>query len=424
MRGVDTHKILVFLLALYSVALLTSMAGLEIFGWALVLVVLCQLANKNSKLQETTSKLGPDLWIGCFFAWVVVSSFMNHESVKETVDMIGWARWIVLLYVFTWILRQELQASFERWHLFLFGIAGVLALYAFLQFYFGYEMIRSKNGLGTAGDFYRAMGFFNISLTFAYTIGMLGMTALGYAIVSGATRPINDRRTVWGLFGFMFCGFAVLFTQARGAWIAFGVTTLIGGMFASRRIWGAISVPLLSVFAFFLYHRQHLTERFLDMVNTGSESTRLRILTWKANILMWQDYPLFGVGVGQNAKKVQPYYAKLGFPLETFRSHAHNDLLQTLVATGVVGFLAYVGFCTWFLVAAYRLYFRISADQVWYRGLALGSFLAQIYFHIGGLTQCNFTNAINSHFLIFMWALTLALWSRFPLCARDTFESI
>jgi O-antigen ligase len=151
-----------------------------------------------------------------------------------------------------------------------------------------------------------------------------------------------------------------------------------------------------------------------SLLNPLESSNYLHVLVWKANWLIFLDHPLLGVGLGLNTPLMPQYYAQLGYPTETFKSHAHNDLLQMLAGVGLFGALCYIIFCAWFLRAAYLTWRRLPSNATWYRSLALGSFLAQIYFHIGALTQCNFTNGINNHLLIFLWALTAALYGALP----------
>ncbi len=401
-----TTRIVVSLLALYTVALLTSMAAMEIFAWLLVATL--GVGTIQGWFRVAQRSIGPDLLLGLFFGIVTLSAVCNAHTLMEFVDIVGWARWIALLYVFTWCFRQYLNPSWERWHSVLLGLCCVMGVYAIFQFLYGIELVHRHYRLNQLGDYFRASGFFTLCLTFAYQMGMFGMTAFALALEKAQSQKFKD--ALFAAIAFGFCTLAVVLTLTRGAWLAYAITILIGTALYSRRRLVVVAPMALITVAALIAKWQFFSARLGSLFNPHENSNYLHILVWKSNWLIFLDHPLLGVGLGLNTPLMPQYYARLGFPNETFKSHAHNDLLQMLAGTGILGAAAYIGICAWFLTAAYKAWKAQPETATWYRSIALGSFLAQIYFHIGGLTQCNFTNGINNHLLVCLWALTATLY--------------
>jgi O-antigen ligase len=133
-------------------------------------------------------------------------------------------------------------------------------------------------------------------------------------------------------------------------------------------------------------------------------SSAMRLHLWRAYFQMFADHPWFGVGLFQGDKLLPEYYQRLGI-VEPFTSHAHNVPLQWLAGAGVFALLVYLYVAFYFL----RLSWRLRSLSVW--GLSL--FCAQLYWHIGSLTEANFFDGEVNHFIVFTWALVLYL-SRQP----------
>ena len=87
--------------------------------------------------------------------------------------------------------------------------------------------------------------------------------------------------------------------------------------------------------------------------------------------------------------------------------HAHNDFLQVLVGTGVVGFLLFTGFLLSFLWMSYGHYKTLKRKGDENFTVFLGTFLALIFFCIGSMTQCNYTDREVNHSLTFILCIVL-----------------
>lgn len=400
------NALILSLFGLYILGLFTSMAAMEFFSSLLVLVALV-VGIRRGRQGLSTLALGPDRWIWLYIAAVIMSAMMNANSPELRNSMIGWCRWVVLLYAFTWLLRVTLRPQLERWHWYFLFLTIPIGFNSIYQFFTGIDFTRPQLVLDHLGNYYRASGFFKMSLTFAYSLGMIGMTALAIALVRAADQ--DKKRAAYAAVTFLFVALSVFLSMTRGAWIAFAFATFVGVYLISRR-WFLYLVPS-TVFglALIVLTNQTLRERLQSIFDGGNFSNSTRVLVWKANFLLFLDHPFFGIGFFPPREAFHYYYARLGAPDMDFYGHAHSDLMEMLSRIGIFGFVSYIVFCLFFLRLAYSLWKSLPIGQTWYRALALGSFLAQIYFHVGGLTQCNFTDGEVNHVLIFLWAATGAI---------------
>lgn len=103
-------------------------------------------------------------------------------------------------------------------------------------------------------------------------------------------------------------------------------------------------------------------------VTHASISIDARFLFWAASVLMFLDFPILGIGL-DHFKLFLPSYAPQGHDLLGFVEYeamgytqwSHNELLQILAESGVVGFLLVCGF--WFLLLC-RMKGEVSQKQV------------------------------------------------------------
>lgn len=363
------------------------------------------------------------LW--AFALVVTIGAFNNFESWSRSIDIFGHNRWVVLLYSHAYWLRRFFSAHLEQrmfWPLFGAAVAGVYGLH---QTFTGVNLLRGPDFfMGPMGNLWRAYGFFNLPLTYAYAIGMLFFIALAYLIVAGKA---HWRKGQWG-FGSdglkttvlmaaltVPVSFAAVFASGtRGAYLA-----VLGGLaclpFMMGRRWLLPSfVGMALVLGGLFVALPDLRDRFVSIANvTTDKSNTGRFDIWRGHWAIFKDHYIVGSGLAYNNYLVKYYYEKLGIE-DGVVSHAHNNYLQMLAGTGVLGFLAWSVFCLYFLWLAAHLWWKLDPAHLWWRSLALGIFLAQVFHHIGGLTEVNFTDSEVLHQLLLLWAVLVVIKSAPP----------
>ncbi|RYZ75175.1 MAG: O-antigen ligase domain-containing protein, partial [Proteobacteria bacterium] len=148
--------------------------------------------------------------------------------------------------------------------------------------------------------------------------------------------------------------------------------------------------------------------RLFSLFNFQYTSNSERIFLWRANLEMFRDYPILGVGNTENEARAKEYVTRLGNP-EAFTGHAHNNYIQMLSGTGAVGFTLWMTLISYMLWLTWRLWKSIPADQIWMRAIALAVLGAQFHIHIGGFTEANFKALPTNHNLMIVWGLVVCL---------------
>lgn len=405
------NKVTKIWLYLLPIAFLTSMAAMEFFSWTFFLIFLFYLGDDlktqgfKPVLKQLSLKIDWALW--GYFLSVCLGVLLYVESQK--IDIIGDVRWILLLYAYSYMLKFHLNESFESYLKTLAIVVCLVGLLSFVQFFWGIDLTRKRNILSNFGSFFRASGFFNHPLTFAYSIGMVGMV-LGAFSIGHLRKPNISRSGILIVAASLFAGIGLIASLSRGAWGA-GVVGVMVIFYQVNKMWAAGALVTIFLISGTLYKTNVTIQERFDSLTTiqKNESNRLRTVLWKANWEIFLDYPILGVGLSKNRDYLKEYYQRLGMVGETIVSHAHNNYLQILAGTGVMGFFFYLSFGIYFLKLAWNLWKTYTPHNFFYSYLSLGLFASQVVFHLGGLTQCNFTDGEVNHQLVFSWALLVAM---------------
>lgn len=233
---------------------------------------------------------------------------------------------------------------------------------------------------------FRAFGTFGQPNPFSAFMGLTLPLALGMAWGYGRAAYANWRRRTgsrewfpallvagfYGLSGLILLG-GLLAAWGRGAWLGFGAAVGVMVFLAPRRLWH--SVGLLGVAAVLVIGlwsaglvpasvRLRVTNTVNEFVGFGDmrgvpisdENFAIveRLAHWQAAYDMASDHSLLGVGLGN----YEAAYARYGLPSwPRALGHAHNDYLNLLAETGVVGLTCYLaawGMIGWLTLRALR----------------------------------------------------------------------
>lgn len=387
-------KALSVIVLLYLAALHTSMAAMELLSFLMLAIVLASAVLQRKNIFRAGDAPLMILLAGLFLSTVLSLALTPVE--RPWLEQLGFLRWMLMLFALREILLEVWSHPFDQrlrqvW-IFLTLITG---LYAAAQCLTGIDLIRPSKHVVYAqgGGIYKAVGFFSLSLTFAYT---MGISAFGIALPGLGTRP-----RIWAGLAMVFGALGIVASMSRGAWLA-AVVCVLFYLAVQKRRW---ILPFLGILTAGLFLLNLVSQGFYEKIATLASfhldnSSSMRVDIWRGYFEMFKDYPFFGSGLFDGDKLLPAYYEKLGI-VQPFVSHAHNNFLQWLAGTGLAGFACFAGLAGLFLKKAWDL----RKVSVWGWSLVL----AQVFFHLGGLTECNFFDAEVNHFVIFTWALVLSL---------------
>jgi len=192
-----------------------------------------------------------------------------------------------------------------------------------------------------AGGHYpaRAIGLTGFWMTYSLELLLILCLALGIAITS------RDRRWRLGALATApACVIGIVASFTRSAWLALAVSlAVLLGLRRPRAL--LILVPLLVVT--YVALPGDLGERLRSAFDPSHVANRERVMMWDAGMRAFRDHPVTGVGL-QNLTTLLDRYRIPG-EIE-HPSHVHNSYLQTAVATGAVGFAAFLVLCGALLV--------------------------------------------------------------------------
>ena len=190
----------------------------------------------------------------------------------------------------------------------------------------------------------------------------------------------------------VFYAFALCFSLSRGVWMSMAVTIpflLFQRMEGAghRKVILICAIVLLGLFMLSIPSLSHLIRgRVATFVDLGYASNRARLLRWGAALMMFLQNPILGKGYGAFAQAYRADPSLVG-ELSKYRMGTHNEYLQVLAETGILGF----GVWMWLLVAFFVYGFRClrRIEDSFYRSVIIGLMSAElslaVYFLVNNL---------------------------------------
>ena len=408
-------KIIPYTLVLYAVSLLTSMAGMEVFGW-LTFLLTCVLLYSERQNPETSKVLHfftpADAAALVFLAVVLLAPLVNTPEPYNYWDIIGRGRWVLLFIGLRYALLLTKVEPTEKIIRVVFYFACGVSVYALFQHFTGIDLLHETNirieftGQTKPFPAHRSIGMFNSSMTFANSFAVF--LSLPFAFFILAKKSDKKMRRLASLTATL-AGLAVFSTFTRSGWLG-GVFGILACAFIyNRKVFLGTVLAISFVVGLGVTFNPAIQTRFLTLFNPSYGSNSERVTMWKANYAIFKDYPLLGIGYWENERVVTDYYKKLGIT-DGFGGHAHNNFFQFLSGTGLVGTLAFYLFCISLFIYSWRLWQLLRLEESWQRPFVLGSMGAQVALHFGGIGECTFKDAEINHQLMLIFAMTLAIY--------------
>lgn len=206
---------------------------------------------------------------------------------------------------------------------------------------------------------------------------------LGHVISSA-----NKQSKRIGVAALLIYSIAIFGTMTRSAWIACAACLLMIPFFYKNRNLYKFALGSLTVVALAIVTNiAGLKDRVLYSFDLATESAQgIRIAIWRMNWDIFLKHPIFGVGFFENYRIMPLYFDIIGKPNGEVHHHAHNQYLQTLVGSGIVGFVFYM--LIWISAAYFFTKKAFSLkNNPQLRGYAIGSLMIIIAYSISSLTE-------------------------------------
>jgi O-antigen ligase len=236
--------------------------------------------------------------------------------------------------------------------------AGSIGLFAILQFASGAHRIYGI--VNTPGG-----AFFGPYVDPDHFAGLLEMLIpVAVLYMAGQRRRFSLEGSVLGVCAVALALASLLLSGSRGGLLALSAEIAIATMALRRaaartterrRLAMAAAFTLLAGLMLFAYVDPGWVAKRLGSVasvnKAWAEWTGLRKSMSLDALRMWHDHPVLGVGLG-DFETAYPRYQS--FPSDLWIDHAHNDYVEALAETGLVGALLILSALAFFLRLAFR----------------------------------------------------------------------
>lgn len=184
------------------------------------------------------------------------------------------------------------------------------------------------------------------------------------------------------------CCVALLFNGTRGAWLAIAtvISLLLLYYLIQKEKMAVFILCGLLIVGVGLSQYQPFTNRVASITDTKNQSNAERFLIWNSALHMFEDHPVLGVGLGQYKDNYQKKYISPEAK-EPKLEHAHNNFMQMLAESGIVGFGGFVILISGLIGYSFK---RFLKNKNPYALMMCASTLALV---LQGLTEYNFGNS-------------------------------
>jgi O-antigen ligase len=255
---------------------------------------------------------------------------------------------------------------------------------------------------------FRLNGFSSMVLSFSYTAGfpLLLQCYLYFnqEIISDLRKALPKFLSWYfehNCFRVFLClsFLAFILSWTRGAFVGIAFALPVQLFFINKRVSYLSLLTVFCLLCFSLFYisgrKEVLPSSISDRLFTGMQnsSNQMRLNQLKVGWKIFQDKPFLGIGYRSFEERDIYYKKKNNLPFVDMPLHAHNNFMEFLATTGLIGFLCYL---TWLI--GWGGFLWTKRNCLW------GPYFLAIYvyFLISGLFQSTF---IDSEFAFTFFAL-------------------
>ncbi len=231
----------------------------------------------------------------------------------------------------------------------------------------------------------RNAGLSGMVLNYAHNLAYFQILLLGLIIYKKEINQFINEKFLYFIFVLNLLG--LYFSYTRGAIIA-----LLAGIpfyfYKKNKVKFLRGFGLLIILGSIIYFASGSS-----LIRTGSDNERLS--QWKAALYAFKERPIWGYGYLNFERYSVSIKEKYNIGQLQFGGHAHNNFLEMLASTGILGFLAFV---TWLFFWVREMYERNDLA-------ARLCFPFIVTFVVSGLTQSTISLGINLFFIMAVYAI-------------------
>ncbi len=332
-------------------------------------------------------KISKSSWALLALSFIIVLSVIVNQDIavngmKPAFKVKYFLFGFLMIAPFSWYFKNHFNEKKITCLIYTFCIATTIATIAGLvgmQEGYNYILMKEVNT-----D--RNGGLFGMLMNYAHNLIYFETIILGMIFCKKEFEKFVNMNFLYAVFIINLLGLYMTYT--RGAWLGF-----------------LLAIP-------FFYFKKNLKVFFviiLSLLFLGGgifvlagksvirpQSDNERISQWKAAGKAFEERPVLGYGYLNFETHSSDIKKRYGFGELQFGGHAHNNFLEILATTGIVGFVTFVLWLIFWFVEMYN-----RNDAIGKIGLPF-----IIVFCAGGLTQSTVSLGINLFFVMAVFGLT------------------
>ncbi|MES3037776.1 MAG: O-antigen ligase family protein [Bdellovibrionota bacterium] len=372
-------------LFIWSLGSFTSITIMSLYFLFVAIPAIYFLKNTNFRAWSKST------WALVAFSFVLILSVLvNREIMVEGFKPIAKVKYFLLFLLTIAPLAFYREKVFTKRNIkFLtYGLllsATVAAISGMIAMNTGFNFLRQKEA-----SIDRNAGLFGMLMTYAHAGALLQVLLTGLLIYRDEVKELISIKIVAAVW--IINLLSLYLTYTRGAWIAFAVAipfffflrkkkeffvTIAGIAVIGTLVW--FSVPKV---------RETFTERQV-------QSDDVRIGLWKAALKAFEERPILGMGFHNFEPLSVPIKEKYQISTDGIYGHAHNNYLEVLAVSGLLGIIA---FTAWQLLWLWECVKRNDL-------IARLCFPFIIAFMAGGLTQVTVFDGEDIFFIMIVFSI-------------------
>ncbi|TNF30470.1 MAG: O-antigen ligase family protein [Deltaproteobacteria bacterium] len=326
------------------------------------------------------------------FVTVIASVLVNTAIIEHPVRNILKGKYFLFalffLVSFKEVFKNYMNEKRIRILLWLFLIATTLAsLSGIIGLYTGFNPIKFKAACHPT----RACGVYGMYMTYGYGISLFMVLLSGALLYRDKFQNYVPTWLLGAAFVINLAGLHL--SYARGGLLGFLVA--LPFFFIKKNIKLFFGVMIAGVLV--LGGTMLASESVRDMFFKRGHSNDQRLAFYEAAYRAWSEKPILGWGFRNFEPNTVKIKEKYNIAHTTYGGHAHNNLLEHLASTGIIGFV---------LVGFFHLFWLL---EMWQRDDWIGDMILPfvVSFTVAGLFQYTFGDGENLFLITAIYALSL-----------------
>jgi O-antigen ligase len=360
----------------------------------LAFVVYC---FKNKVTYKDLKPVGIEWAFISYFIIAIISLALNGKSPVPWFFYLSKFNWVVNLYLMIFAFNRS-DYKFKNWFWF-FSIAFLVPnIYALFTYYKGYDYltqqaIRGSIGLVSSAT-YHAHGNSLIFVFFASLFVFL-------------FNQFNRKQFFFFGLALTLMAASIFVSYTRGIWGATFVSLLVLSFIRSRKLGFLYLIITLVVGSTIYFNSEEIQHRLNASFATTSDLLRMELL--QVHWQMFKAHPVIGIGFWESYRQIADYWPQLGLKPDHFESHSHNQYLNVLACTGIIGFIIFMSIMCYFVKCSWSSYKQFKKSDELKAAIAIAVFISILQFLLACLTDVSFEYAKIRGILVIGFALVLSL---------------